>query len=161
MRRLETGAGRRRDGQLVRLAILKEGYVPYDKEKSVFASDSELHTFLLISRAPELSSRRQQPKQEDPSLSVNYHRLFGAQQAPLIFANMYLGQDPDSSDSLSNYQLTSANWQPPIMHFWDTWEYKNAKPLRGRVWRELFSDDSCPPIMGLSWQPDPRYTQVV
>lgn len=137
------------DGQFVRLAIHKEGYVSYDKQKPVSASHPEPYNFLLSSRIPVPSIRRQQPRQTDPSLSMNYLRLFGAQQAPIILANMYLGSDPDYNDPLSGFTLKNVSWQPPIVHFWETWEFKNAKPLRGRVWRELFENVNPSPIMGM------------
>jgi hypothetical protein len=55
---------------------------------------------------------------------------------------MYLGDN--FNDPLSYYRLNEGNYPPTIMRFWDKWEYKDAKPLRSRVWRELFDHHTLP-----------------
>jgi hypothetical protein len=124
-----------RPGQILRVSVRKDGYRPYDKEMQI--SSQLIENIFLTPLIKPPSLRSQQPPQEDPAIYVNYLRLFGAQQAPLILASMYLAQTP-GDETFTGRTLDGVGWDPTIAHFWETWEYRKALPIRSLVWNGLF-----------------------
>lgn len=65
------------------------------------------------------------------NISVNYARIFGAFQAPFVFTGSKVY-------GCSELRIDFLLGNKEVQDFWKTWKYRNALPIKSRVWDELF-----------------------
>lgn len=134
---------------LVSIYIQKDGYNPRKAQIPAGSGGRSLAEIWLnpIKRATLKNSAG---SDKSPYLFINYLRLFGAFQVPLVLAQQY---DPESRTS--NKSTTWERYQDPpdenirfsmiapqVEAFWHNWEYKDALPVRSLPWRNLFNSET-------------------
>jgi hypothetical protein len=74
-------------------------------------------------------------KRKADYISFNYSRLFGGYQVPFLLAETANLFSAESNCPGTNYLTGSVN------SFWNKWQYRDALPLKSRVWKEAVSCD--------------------
>jgi hypothetical protein len=125
--------------------ISKSGFLPLHKR---FKANHSIYEIAITSIKPKVHLRDEGGASKGDTLFVNYLRLFGAYQVPIVLANQLLGPEANiptegpKPQPEQNYFANYYNFEPQVPAFWHNWEYKDARPIRSRVWRELFNLDT-------------------
>ena len=128
-------------GRMVTLYFQKRGYSPALKHIVIdrFSDLVENNEYFITSIPPATRLQQTAGTQKGEHIFINYLRLFGAYQVPMVLANQFLGPSLEQDDEPeAQYYRNLGNIEHQLSAFWRNWEYKNARPIRSVVWRQLF-----------------------